>query len=144
MFPPFERAGKGLASAGFVCSSSRMIDAPWAEVLNMIDALIAVFAARWGLALPARGSRLSPTEEAACDEWCRQIAAAPHAELNPPEDLRPWILMRLHCAREIARIAAGPNAAPPGEVGERLRWLLLDKWHSHGVRMWPLIASRRS
>ena len=130
--------------AKYICICGCMIETPWVEVLNLIDALIALFAARWGMTLPSRGSRLSPSDEAACDEWCRQLASAPQGELNPPEELRPWILMRLQCAREIARIAAAPNTAPPGTVEERLRWLLLDKWHSHGVRMWPLIASRRN
>ena len=131
---PFMR----IASAVRRGTLPRVKDPTWADLEQLVTKLADVLSTDWQVPLPAPDSEASPTVSAATDEWCRVLLRDLAAEIEPPADVKPWLLARLRCAIEMLRMLQREHRLPPpGHLGRRLQWLLIDRWHAAGVKMWP-------
>lgn len=91
----------------------------------------------WQQRLPSRGGLPSPAQDALCDHWCQELAADLHATIEPPVDIRPWVLVRLVAMAEKAEeLSHAGETGPPPLTESTLRMFLIHEWHRRLSHVW--------
>lgn len=89
--------------------------------------------AEWQIDEPLRDTLPSEELEKLIDEWCKRLAQNLDARLDPPEIVKPWILVRLRYAAKICLSPGPPGGRPQVELIEpSIRTFLIQAWHQNG------------
>jgi len=92
-------------------------------------------------ALPPYDSMPSPSVDAECDAWCRQLACNLMEPPLPPPDIRGWILARAIGVSALAGQLAKQKEVSPGPLTRTLaERLMIDEWHGALRALWPKLV----
>jgi hypothetical protein len=86
----------------------------WNEISKLLSLVVQKLRVEWRIEMPPFGSLPSETLELVTDSWCLMLAADLNAPLNPPAEVKLWILARLvsMSARAVALARSG-DIPPP-------------------------------
>ena len=95
--------------------------------------------AEWRIELPPFDALPSETLEVLIDAWCVKLAANLNSPLNPPDEVKPWILARLvSMSASAAALARTGDIQAPEFNPQSVRQFLIGEWHGCLRDRWPL------
>lgn len=112
----------------------------WAKIGEVMNSLAKIFYAEWKVTLPSHDTLPSEELDRAVSTWCLLLARNLREPIDPPEIVRPWIVVRLLCAGSLATGLARNGDTDAPELDEKtLRQLLIGEWHGALRDRWALL-----
>ncbi len=113
----------------------------WRQYDEVFGLLAQTFRAEWKCDLPPFDTLPSEELDGVVSAWCAVLAKNLHEwREQPPEIVRPWLLVRVLSVQALARaLAAKGDKDVPPLVERTLRQLLISEWHGSLRDRWPLL-----
>ena len=111
----------------------------WSDVAQIFACMAVALQDEWGITPPLACSPPDAATDAAVDVWCRQLALDLEKTIDPPADMKPWILARVIVLVYAARAhVADPGQDCPGLSPAAVRFYLIDLWYGCLRAWWPM------
>lgn len=116
----------------------------WRNIEEIMTMCFRLHYSEWNVELPPFDSLPTPALEQVVDEWCAVFVRDPTAELNPPAEVKPWLLARLIIGAQFARSCAErPGAPKPPKKwdAEAFYEFLVVDWAAYLSNLWTMLMA---
>lgn len=112
----------------------------WLTVAVAFRELALALRQQWQCDVPPFDTLPSEELDMVVSAWCYELAGNLAGPIEPPVEVRPWILARLVKASAQARLEAAEGNACPELTTAVLRNMLVGSWHQLLRQKWNLMV----
>ena len=115
--------------------------ANWTQIAQMLEQVAQLRRAEWKCGFPPFDSLPDEETDLVVSAWCFQMAGNLLEPIEPPDDVKPWILARLVTASVQARLEASERNPCPEVSPELVRNMLIGSWHQLLRDKWNMMVT---
>jgi hypothetical protein len=113
----------------------------WNQIAQMFELLAHLRKAEWKCDVPPYDALPDEELDLAVSAWCSQMAGNLMQPIDPPDEVKPWILARLTIASVQARLEAEERNPCPEVSPETVRNMLVASWHQLLRDKWNMMVT---
>lgn len=112
----------------------------WKQLADLLETTARMRLAEWKCGFPPFDCLPDETTDAAVSAWCWVMARAMEEPLDPPPEVKPWILARLAVASVEARMEEKEGTPVPELSIDLLRNMMVASWHQQLRERWNMMV----
>lgn len=118
-----------------------MLARSWQQIAELLEAAARFRLAQWKCGFPRFDSLPDEALDLAVSAWCMELAKDMVGPLEPPQEVKPWILARLVTASVEARAETAAGSPVPAVTPAFLKDVLIASWHQQLRERWNLMVT---